>query len=98
MDQLGLSESTPSGLFGQTPCGHGDEAADGVRGNRRVARGAELRRSPPCPPRYSGRHPPPRRCRLSPVGCLLHPPEAQEGTKKFRIGVGFSPSCFSLRF
>jgi len=60
MDQLSMSESTPSGLFGQTPCGHGDEATDGVRGNRRVARGAELRRSPPCPPRHSRCHPPPR--------------------------------------
>ena len=33
MDQLSVSESAPSGLFGQTPGGHGDEAPDGLRGN-----------------------------------------------------------------
>jgi len=80
MDQLSVSESAPSGLFGQTPGGHGDEAPDGLRGNRRLARGAELRRSPPRPPRHSRCHPPPRRRRFSPLRCLLHPPEAQEGT------------------
>ncbi|KAL0400929.1 UNVERIFIED_CONTAM: Conserved oligomeric Golgi complex subunit [Sesamum latifolium] len=49
MDKWSSSAEAPTGPGREAPGGSGDEAADGVGGDRRLTRGAELRRTPTRP-------------------------------------------------
>ena len=101
MDKLGDSESPPTGLARQPPGRSGDEAPDGLGGDRRLARGAECLRSPPrsaCQPR---RRPIARRRRFAPLRRRRNPPEAQEGAFLdflFIIYIYIYTNEYSVRF
>lgn len=79
MDQWRRSAAAPSGSDREASRGSGDEAADGIGGDRRVSRGAELRRAPPRPPRLPRRPPPARRRAFAPLIRCQHTDLAQEG-------------------